>query len=94
LTEEDQKSGISPSNLAEFLKEIKNYDKIVVVGLMTIGKDQDDVKTEEAFAKLDELASSYALPYRSMGMSNDYELALKHHATHLRIGRKFLSIIN
>jgi pyridoxal phosphate enzyme (YggS family) len=94
LTEEDQKSGISPSNLAEFLKEIKNYDKIVVVGLMTIGKDQDDVKTEEAFAKLDELASSYAMPFRSMGMSNDYELALKHHATHLRIGRKFLSIIN
>ena len=61
---------------------------------MTIGKDQDDQKTEEAFQTLDEMAHHYLLQYRSMGMSNDYELALKHHATHLRIGRKFLSIID
>lgn len=94
LTNEDQKSGISPLKLDEFLLEIKNYDKIDVVGLMTIGKDQDDFITEKAFEMLDKLASQHHLLYRSMGMSNDYELALKHHATHLRIGRKFLDMIS
>lgn len=94
LTEEDQKSGISIVKLAEFLLEIKNYDKIRVIGLMTIGKDNDDIMTEEAFKKLDELACFYQLSYRSMGMSSDYMLAIKHHATHLRIGRKFLELID
>ena len=94
LTDEDQKSGIEPDKLDQFLLEIKNYDKIEIIGLMTIGKDQDAMKTEEAFQKLDELATKYDLKYRSMGMSNDYELAIKHHATHLRIGRKFLEMID
>lgn len=94
LTDEDQKSGITPDKVDQFLIEIKKYDKIEIIGLMTIGKDQDDQKTEEAFQTLDEMAHHYLLQYRSMGMSNDYELALKHHATHLRIGRKFLSIID
>ena len=94
LTDEDQKSGISPDKLDQFLIEIKKYDKIEVIGLMTIGKDQDDQKTEEAFQRLDELAAHYGLKYKSMGMSDDYELALKHHATHLRIGRKFKELID
>lgn len=94
LTDEDQKSGIAPDKVDQFLIEIKKYDKIEIIGLMTIGKDQDDKKTEEAFQTLDEIARKHGLKYRSMGMSNDYELALKHHATHLRIGRKFLSVID
>jgi PLP dependent protein len=42
LTEEDQKSGILLSNLAQFLLEIKKYDKIELIGFMTIGKDEDE----------------------------------------------------
>ena len=93
LTEESQKSGINPENLAQFFNDIKNYDKIEIIGFMTMGKDDDLLITEKAFRKLDELASLYQFPYRSMGMTNDYELALKYHATHLRIGRKFLEFI-
>jgi pyridoxal phosphate enzyme (YggS family) len=94
LTEEEQKSGISPEKLDEFLIEIKKYDKINIVGLMTIGKDQDEKKTEEAFMMLDQLAKKHELPYTSMGMSNDYQLALKHHATHLRIGSHFKTMLD
>jgi len=94
LTAEDQKSGILPENLDQFLLEIKKYDKIEIIGLMTIGKDLDMVATESAFMMLDLLASKYQLPYRSMGMSDDYELAIKHHATHLRIGRKFKELLD
>ncbi len=93
-TEEDQKSGITVDNLDQFLIEIKKYDKIEIIGLMTMGKDQDEVKTDQAFALLDQLASRHHLTYRSMGMTDDYELAIKHHATHLRIGRKFKELID
>lgn len=94
LTEENQKSGVNPENLAQFLIEIKKYDKIEIIGLMTIGKDEDDQKTEEAFSKCEALSKIHHLPFLSMGMSNDFECALKYHATHLRIGRKFLEIID
>lgn len=94
LTEEAQKSGVLLKNLDQFLLEIKKYDKIELIGLMTIGKDQDDKETERVFALCDALANQYHLPLRSMGMSNDYELAIKHHATHLRIGRKFMELLD
>lgn len=93
LTDEDQKSGINPNNLTQFLLEIRKYDKIEVIGLMTIGKDMDAIATEHAFMMLDSLAKRENLPYRSMGMTSDYEIAIKHHATHLRIGRKFLDLL-
>ena len=93
LTRESQKSGLFVEDLDKFLLEIKKYDKINIVGLMTIGKDEDQIETENAFAMLEKLAKQYHLPYLSMGMSDDYELAIKHHATHLRIGRKFKSLL-
>jgi uncharacterized pyridoxal phosphate-containing UPF0001 family protein len=58
-----------------------------------MGKLDDLDKTEIAFKKLDELANFYNLPFRSMGMSDDYEIAIKYHATHLRIGRKFKEML-
>ncbi|MDX9691307.1 MAG: YggS family pyridoxal phosphate-dependent enzyme [Acholeplasmataceae bacterium] len=93
LTKEDQKSGLFAEDLDIFLLEIKKYDKINVVGLMTIGKDDDLIETEKAFQKLEMLSKTYDLPFLSMGMSSDYELAIKHHATHIRIGRKFKEML-
>ena len=63
--------------MAQFLIEIKKYDKIEIIGLMTIGKDEDDQKTEEAFSKCEALSKIHHLPFLSMGMSNDFECALK-----------------
>lgn len=93
LTREPQKSGVYLENLDHFLEEIKKYDKIELVGFMTMGKDEDQEMTEQAFQSLDVLAKTYQLPFKSMGMSDDYELAIKHHATHLRIGRKFKELL-
>jgi PLP dependent protein len=93
MTKEVQKSGIEPEKLEQFLSEIENYDKIEVIGLMTIGKAEDAIATERAFKGLSEMASRLDLPYLSMGMTEDYEIALKHGATHLRIGRKFLEML-
>jgi PLP dependent protein len=94
LTEEVQKSGVYVNKLPQFLLEIKKYDKIELVGLMTIGMDKDMIKTEEVFKQLYELSKQYHLPLLSMGMTHDYDLAIKHHATHIRMGRKFYELLN
>jgi uncharacterized pyridoxal phosphate-containing UPF0001 family protein len=58
-----------------------------------MGKLDDLVVTEQAFEKTFKKTQELNLPSISMGMSDDYELALKHHATHLRLGRYFKSIL-
>ncbi len=93
LTGESQKSGINPENLAQFLIEMKKYDKIEIIGLMTIGQENQLEITEKAFIKLSQLATLHGLKEKSMGMSDDYELALQHGATYLRIGRKFKELL-
>ncbi len=93
IGEEVQKSGILLENLDEFLLEIKKYDKINIIGFMTMGIFDDLDKTEEIFIKMEALKQKYEYPFLSMGMTDDYELAIKHHATHLRIGRLFKSLV-
>ena len=50
----------------------------------------NDNKTEEYFKSLSEINTSLNLPELSMGMSNDYLLALKYKTTFIRIGSKIL----
>jgi pyridoxal phosphate enzyme (YggS family) len=92
-TGEPQKYGIDIEKVSSFYEELKKYDKIKVLGLMTMGKLDDLVVTEQAFEKTFKKTQELNLPSISMGMSDDYELALKHHATHLRLGRYFKSIL-
>lgn len=93
LTDESQKNGIKPYQLAQFLLEIKKYDKIRVIGLMTIGKIDDPILTEQVFKDLSVLNSQFELPGLSIGMSSDYKLALKYHPTFIRIGSLFKGVI-
>ena len=48
----------------------------------------NDEKTEEYFIKMKQLNLKYKLEQLSMGMSNDYKLAIKNGSTFLRIGSK------
>lgn len=92
-TGEAQKYGVDIENLSSFYEELKKYDKIRVVGLMTMGKLDDLIVTEQAFKKTLQLNQELNLSSISMGMSDDYELALKYDTTHLRLGRYFKSIL-
>jgi len=92
-TGEPQKYGIDIENVSSFYEELKKYDKINVVGLMTMGKLDDFIVTERAFEKTLKLNKELKLSSISMGMSDDYELALKYDTTHLRLGRYFKSIL-
>ena len=96
ISEESTKSGLDPSKVVNFIKGLSKYEKIEVVGLMTIAKlTFDDVLLENYFIRmrrLQEQIQALNLPYApctelSMGMSNDYLLAVKYGATMVRLGR-------
>jgi len=83
---EPQKSGVMLSEANRFITEsIENY-KLNIVGLMCIPPINEDPKTH--FLTLADIAKTFNLSALSMGMSNDFEIALKCGATHIRIGTK------
>jgi len=81
-----QQGGCSLEELPELI-EFASAKGLKVAGLMTIGVDQDLEATKRAFAGLGKLAESMGLREISMGMSDDYEIAIDHGATILRVGR-------
>ena len=92
---EESKHGLTPEAVLEFVKGLEKYPKIRVVGLMTMAPFLEDEATlRSCFRKLRELRDEikglcleYApCEFLSMGMSNDYEIAIEEGATHIRIG--------
>jgi PLP dependent protein len=92
---EESKHGILPNEVVPFIKEIAQYSKIEIVGLMTMApyiENKDELRT--VFKNLNNLqkdVQALKLPYApcfelSMGMSNDYEIAVEEGATFIRIG--------
>lgn len=84
LTED--KFGIEPEETVKFVKEIKRLEGIKVKGLMTIAPYSRPEDTRPYFKKLKELASTCKVKHLSMGMTNDFEVAIEEGATMVRIG--------
>jgi hypothetical protein len=95
IANESTKSGILPTDAFDFIRNLQEYDKIRVIGLMgmaTQTNDEDQIGRE--FMRLrhlrDQISAqhwTYApCEYLSMGMSNDYRIAIRCGATHLRLG--------
>lgn len=93
LSENYNKHGLLVNNLDLFIQEIKKYDKINLIGLMTMGIYNNPKETDFIFKTLNELKIKYNLKKTSMGMSDDYMIALKHHSDLLRIGSLFKEVI-
>ena len=88
MTDSDTKNGIRPEDLGNFLEDLKKYPKVNVIGLMTMTeKDMSDEEKLFVFKKLKSLGEKYNLKNFSMGMSEDYKLAIEAGATHIRLGR-------
>ena len=83
---ETQKSGINPEEVKKFIHICRDDLKLNVIGLMCIPPNDD--KTENYFAKMFKLKNDLNLAELSMGMSNDYHIAVKYGTTFLRIGSK------
>ena len=86
---EPQKNGILIDKLNQFVKYCINDLKLNVIGLMCIPPLETD--PSKYFIKLVDLAKANNLNELSMGMSNDYEYAIKNGATFVRLGSKIFS---
>lgn len=82
--EEPQKHGTVPGDLGGFLRYCLEDCGLPVRGLMCI--PPMDEPPAPHFALLADLAARHGLPLLSMGMSADFETAIRHGATHVRIG--------
>jgi len=82
--EEPQKAGVLPADADAFIGDCRERWRLPVEGLMCIPPlDQDP---SPHFALLREIAHRHGLPELSMGMSADYEVAIRLGATHVRVG--------
>ena len=79
-----QKSGIPAGELDPFYNYCVNEINLNVIGLMVI--PPNDNNSEKYFKSLNVLNKSLALENLSMGMSSDYDLAIKNGASYVRIG--------
>lgn len=89
---EPQKGGVEPEGLGALLESIAGLPGLDVRGLMTMAAYDADVATQgRTFALLRELRErqergGHRLPELSMGMSDDYEAAVREGATMVRLG--------
>ena len=92
---EESKHGLTSEEAIDFIKALEQYSKIKVVGLMTMAPFVEDEEIlRNCFRKLRQLRGEVKglnLPYApceflSMGMSNDYRIAIEEGATHIRVG--------
>jgi len=82
--EEEQKAGVAPGDLDAFAASCRDTHKLPVVGLMCIPPVDEEPALH--FALLAKMAARLGLRKISMGMSADYETAVRLGATHVRVG--------
>ena len=96
VAEEDSKHGLEADEVIDFIKQISVYDKIEVVGLMTMAPFvADEPVIRSCFSelrRLQEEVQNLSLLHApctelSMGMTNDFKIATEEGATFLRLGR-------
>lgn len=94
INEEESKNGLKVDEVIPFILEVKKYKNIDVIGLMMMSiKGSTNNSLNDQFSKLVALRDGVekelkiSLPYLSMGMSDDYLIAIKNKATHIRLGR-------
>lgn len=87
ISGEAQKHGVAPEELGEMLAAIQGMDRLRVRGLLTMAPysaPPDEIRG--IFGQLAHLAAAFDLRDVSMGMSNDFELAIAAGATEIRVG--------
>ncbi|MDH3664826.1 MAG: YggS family pyridoxal phosphate-dependent enzyme [Alphaproteobacteria bacterium] len=85
---ETSKHGLAPHEVAATVDSAGALPNIELVGLMTMAPDVDDVEqTRPVFRTLRQLAEANGISELSMGMTNDFEVAVEEGATMVRIGR-------
>jgi len=85
---ESQKEGIAPEAIGPLLAAARATEILDVRGLMTVApRVADPEEARPVFARLRTLAEAHGLPELSMGMTDDFEVAIEEGATVIRVGR-------
>lgn len=85
---EPSKYGLRPEDAPQTLGQIRALPNLDVQGLMTVAPlATNPEEVRPVFRRLRELAQTLGLPQLSMGMSDDFEVAVEEGATMIRIGR-------
>ncbi|CAM2955633.1 YggS family pyridoxal phosphate-dependent enzyme [Salinicoccus roseus] len=96
---EASKHGLSPEEVPGFLEAMESYSKVMVIGLMTMAPHtEDESEISAVFERLAALRDSLRtgnhgniqVEELSMGMSNDYGIAIRHGGSYVRIGSKLM----
>ena len=98
IGEEDSKYGISEDNIIDLLKQLEKLNNIKIYGLMTVApycENPEDVRW--VFQKMKAIYDNISnmkfknteMKYLSMGMTNDFEIAIEEGANMVRIGTGF-----
>jgi PLP dependent protein len=82
--QEPQKAGVAPHEALAFVRQCRNDYRLNISGLMCIPPADEEPALH--FALLLKLARDAGLKELSMGMSGDYETAIRFGATHIRVG--------
>lgn len=92
LGDEGTKSGVAPAGLAALAADVARLPRLALRGLMALPPEETDpVRQRRWFAELRTLleglnAAGHRLDVLSMGMSGDFESAIREGATHVRVG--------
>ncbi len=93
ISGEPNKHGFAPGEVIDAIKEIQTYENIDLIGLMGMATHTDDDKViDKEFSLLEQLLTEANqqldcnLTALSMGMSNDYKVALRHNTSFIRLG--------
>jgi len=87
LSPEQAKGGVDPEYLPALVDAVRAMPNLELTGLMTMPPWSDNAgQSRPYFQRLRSLAEAHRLKCLSMGMSQDFEVAIEEGATHLRIG--------
>lgn len=95
VAEEESKFGVKPEDTEALIRSIASFDHIQIKGLMTIAPYvKDPEENRKVFSQLKQLSVDIAgkninnvtMNVLSMGMTNDYEVAVEEGATMVRVG--------
>ena len=93
IANEDSKYGFKTNEIEEAIKCIKDLSNINIQGFMCVAPNTNNPENNRIFFKqMKELADTYNYKKLSMGMSNDYKIAIQEKSTYIRIGTKYLEI--
>jgi hypothetical protein len=84
---EEQKSGVDPADVAALAKRVGAIPSLRLTGLMTIPPLGEAGEMRPWFRELRAMRDDLALEHLSMGMTDDFEVAIEEGATIIRVGR-------